>query len=69
MNILINGQIKTIDQPRVNYYDLVKLAEIAPGEDYAAKFHKRGESSGILSPGNSVEVKQGMVFTVIPKDI
>lgn len=71
VTIIVNGQPKSWDHERINFEQLVQLAYPTPppGQIEYKITYSRGPPHnplGNLLPGESVQVKQGMVFDVVP---
>lgn len=70
--IIVNGQRKTVSTVRVTYEQVVALAYPTPpsGQDllYAVTYDNGPHCNpeGTLSAGQSVKVKNGMIFNVTP---
>lgn len=68
VTIIVEGKPHEWPKEEITYEEVVKLEfpNYSPNVTYSVKF-KRGQGSkpeGILSPGGSVKVKEGMVFNV-----
>ena len=72
VTIVVNGTPHGWAKPEITYAEVVTLDvpdyPQHPEIDYSVKYTKgpRNKPEGILSPGASVKVKEGMVFTVSP---
>jgi len=72
--IVVNGQQKTVTGSTISFEQVVKLAFATPpyGENtlFSVTFRKGHghKPEGILDPGQSVRVKEGMIFDVTPTD-
>lgn len=72
-NIVVNGTKKTVDGDRLTFEQTVSLAFPAPptGENIVFTVaYRRGEANkqGTLLPGQSVKLKEGMIFNVTATD-
>jgi hypothetical protein len=69
VKIFVNGREETVTTHKITYEEVVAFAYPNPNfQDYTYKvtyFHKDGKHEGTLTKGESVEVKEGMVFTVV----
>jgi hypothetical protein len=69
VNIFVNGREETVTKGKVTYDEVVALAY--PNPDFpnntykVTYFTKNEKHEGTLTKGESVEVTEGMVFTVI----
>ena len=70
MAIVVNGTQHEVEKDEISYADVVTLAfpdyPQHPERNYSVKY-RRGHGNkpeGILSPGGSVKVKEGMIFDV-----
>jgi len=66
-SIIVNGRSRITTTKTVSYEDVVKLAyENPPGHLLTVTFYRGPfrKSSGSLTPGESINVKDGMVFNV-----
>lgn len=63
MKIIINGKEKAV---KLNYQDILVLAGFKPDQiisvTYRGKKFGDIQRSGILNPGDNIEVEEGMVF-------
>ena len=70
VNIDVNDAPHTVPKGKLSFDDLVKLAfgpGANPADGYRISYDRdHGNASGKLKPGNSVEVVEGMDFTVTP---
>jgi hypothetical protein len=73
--VIVNGQEKTVTQKELSYSDVVNLAynNASPtGENVEISVsYRRGEdkkATGTLSAGETVKVKDGMIFDVTATD-
>jgi hypothetical protein len=70
-NIIVDGTPHVVDTDKVSYAEVVTLAypdyPHHPEITYSVTYKKGPHSNheGILSPGGSVEVKDGMEFRVV----
>jgi hypothetical protein len=66
MKIIINGTIHDLDVTNLTYDNLISLAGFEDGRivsiTYKSKKVNDTQRTGILLPGCSVEVEDGMVF-------
>ena len=74
INIVVNGTQKTVPKDDLTFDEVVNLAFESPpyGENtlFTVTF-RRGHGNkpeGILAPGESVKVKEGMIFDVTATD-
>lgn len=69
MKITINGAVFDVVSPSATYEQIIDLAGEKPCASvvYASGMARRGDHRrvGILMPGNSVELEEGMTFTAI----
>ena len=72
--IVVNGTEKTVYQDELSFDDLVKLAfdpvPTGPNVGFTITY-RRGHGDkpeGSLEPGQSVKIKDGMIFNVTPTD-
>ena len=68
-DIVVNGTRAVVHDESVSYEQVVKIAFPAPepGVTYSVAYHNADTphgGSGILVPGESVKVKEGMSFNV-----
>ena len=69
VTIFVNGHEETVAKEKLTYEEVVALAY--PNPDFqnntykATYFRKNDKHEGVLTKGESVEVKDGMTFTVI----
>ncbi|HPT72897.1 MAG TPA: multiubiquitin domain-containing protein [Candidatus Cloacimonadota bacterium] len=69
--IIVNARSKVIDKEFLTYYDIIELAfdPIPSGPNMIFTItYRRGHGNkpeGILSEGESVKVKEGMIFDVV----
>jgi hypothetical protein len=74
ITIVVNGTQKTVPKDDLTFDEIVKLAFEAPpyGENTLFSVtYRRGHGNkpeGILAPGESVKVKEGMIFDVTATD-
>lgn len=74
LTIIVNGREKVVSQRELSFTDLVKLAfGNAPngGNTIYTITYRRGEGNkpeGTLVEGESVKIKEGMIFNVTPTD-
>lgn len=72
ITIYINGTAKSVTAKRLSYEDLVRLAFENPPTGPEVQFTitysngPEGQTSGAVTPGNSVKIKNGMEFDVTP---
>lgn len=72
--LIVNGQRKEWEEPKITYDQVVKLAYPNPPTGPNVYFriqYSRGPDEnprGVLEPGQSVFVKSGMLFDVVPTD-
>lgn len=69
--VIVNGRPKKVTQEALSYEDVVHLAFEDPptGENVLITVNWRhGNDSGSLTPGQSVQVRDGMKFDVTPTD-
>lgn len=69
VTIIVNAREYRVDKDKITFDEVVKLAfPTPPGPDtlYTVSYHKGPEKkpNGTLVEGQSVEVKDGMVFSV-----
>jgi hypothetical protein len=68
VNITINDVGHTVPKGKLSFDDLVKLAfgpDANPADGYRISYDRgHGNASGKLKPGNSIQVVEGMDFTV-----
>jgi len=68
VNIEVNDVQRTVPKGKLSFDDLVKLAFGAnanPADGYRISYDRgHGNASGKLKPGGSIEVVEGMDFTV-----
>lgn len=64
--VIVNGSLTMWAAPVISYEQLVELAGYTgnPTALYVVARKPNGEKTGILSPGRSVDVEDGMRFTV-----
>ena len=65
--IIVNGRSRTVTSKSVSYEDVVKLAYENPPRQLLTLTFYRGpfrKSEGSLTPGETTNVKDGMVFNV-----
>ena len=72
VTIFVNGRENTVPKGKISYDEVVALAYPNPDFDnntykvtYFREEHGQKPHEGTLTKGESVEVKDGMVFTVI----
>lgn len=70
VTIIVNGSPHMVEKDEITYAEVVTLAfpdfPQHPEINYSVKY-KRGQGNkpeGILSPGQTVKVKEGMIFDV-----
>lgn len=74
VTIIVNGREKTVSEKELSFDQLVKLAFETPptGENICFSMtFRRGQGNkpeGMLSEGESVKVKEGMIFNVTATD-
>jgi hypothetical protein len=72
MDITINGQRNIFDVTSLKYEDIIAQAGFERDRiisvTYRSKRSGDTQRSGILSPGNSVEIEDGMIFNAYPTD-
>jgi hypothetical protein len=74
ITIVVNGTQKTVPKDDLTFDEIVKLAFETPpyGENTLFSVtYRRGHGNkpeGILAPGESVKVKEGMIFDVTATD-
>ncbi len=72
--IFVNGRTRTVTTPKLTFDQVVALAFDNPPKGENVVFtitYRRSDTSntqGTLTPGNSVEVTNGMIFNVTPTD-
>ncbi len=70
LTIVVNAVAKVVTQKELSFNDLVTLAFGGPPADENMEFtitYRRGhgdKAEGVLRPGESVKVKDGMIFDV-----
>lgn len=68
VNISVNDVAATVPKEKISFDDLVKIAfgeGANPADGYRISYDRgHGNASGKLKPGGSVEVVEGMDFTV-----
>jgi len=73
-NIKVNGRKKTVTEKRLSFDQLVDLAfnprPVGPNIMFTIKYGHgpKANREGELQPGESVKIKEGMVFSVTPTD-
>ena len=72
-NIVVNGRPRVVNADEISFADVVALAENLPsGENVMYTItYRRGHGNkpeGTLTEGNSVKVKEGMIFNVRATD-
>jgi hypothetical protein len=69
VKIFVNGREETVAKGKITYEEVVAFAYPNPSfQDYTYKvtyFHKDGKHEGKLTKGESVEAREGMIFTVV----
>jgi len=74
ITIIVNGTQKTVEKGELTFDEIVNLAFDEPpyGENTLFSVtYRRGQGNkpeGILAPGESVKVKDGMIFDVTATD-
>jgi len=72
MDITINGQRHIFDVTQLKYQDLIVHAGYKPDMTVSVTYRSKRsgdfQRSGILSPGQSVEIEDGMVFNAYITD-
>lgn len=74
VTIIVNGTQKTVQKDDISFNEIVRLAFENPpyGENTLFTItYRRGHGNkpeGILAEGESVKVKEGMIFDVTPTD-
>lgn len=73
VTIIVNGRPKQVEEKPLSYEEVVKLAFDNPpqGENILITVtYSRGNHppEGTLTPGETVKVKDGMIFNVTPTD-
>jgi hypothetical protein len=66
-SIIVNGRPRVVTTKTVSYEDVVRLAYENPPQHLLTLTFYRGpfrKSEGSLTPGESINVKDGMVFNV-----
>lgn len=68
VHIQVNDVEKTVQKGKLSFDDLVRMAfgeNANPADGYRISYDRgHGNASGKLKPGNSIEVVEGMDFTV-----
>jgi hypothetical protein len=68
VKIVVNDVQHTVPKGKLSFDDLVKLAfgeNANPADGYRISYDRgHGNASGMLKPGSSIEVVEGMDFTV-----
>jgi hypothetical protein len=68
VNIIVNDKTQAVPKGKITFDDLVKLAfgtAANPADGYRISYDRgHGNASGKLKPGGSIEVVEGMDFTV-----
>ena len=68
ITIVINGTPHVVPKDEMTFQEIVTLAQLATGPNVSYTVnYRRGHGNkpeGILSPGGSVKVKDGMIFNV-----
>ena len=71
VTIIVDGTPHTVDKDKITYAEVVTLAypdyPQHPEVTYSVTYKKGPHSNheGVLAPGGSVEVKEGMAFRVV----
>lgn len=67
MKIIVNCRDHEIEEPRLTYEDVVRLAKQSMGASVMYSGPRRGDMrrSGILAHGESVLVEDGMIFDAV----
>ena len=73
MKIILNGKVMEVKvAERISYEEIIELAGYRPGKIVSVTFHKRidteTEKQGILSPGKTAPLLEGIVFNAIVTD-
>ncbi len=72
VNIIVNGRQKTVAKTELSFDEIVSLAELPTGPNmFYTVTYRRGEGNkpeGTLVQGESVRVKEGMIFNVTATD-
>jgi hypothetical protein len=73
ITIVVNGTQKTVQKDRYTFDEIVKLAYEQPpyGDNTLFSITYRrghGNKEGVLDPGKSIELVNGMIFDVTPTD-
>jgi hypothetical protein len=66
-SIIVNGRNRTVVDKSISYEDVVRLAYEKPPRSLLTVTFYRGpfrKSEGSLTPGETINVKDGMVFNV-----
>lgn len=74
VTIIVNGRDKLIEKERITYEEVIILAfgtyEQSPNIEYTVTYSKgkRPKQKGILEKGESIMIKEGMIFNVTRTD-
>jgi hypothetical protein len=65
--IIVNAHKRVVTEPILSYHDIVGQARLPPRADYSVVYRRGPDESreGILLAGQSVRVKEGMIFSVV----
>jgi hypothetical protein len=70
VTIIVNGRPRPVDKGKLTFEDIVRLAfpnaTFGPDVEYTVTFSKGPDAKkeGTLTAGQSIEVKEGMIFNV-----
>lgn len=71
VTIIVNGRPKEVTKGELSYAEVVELAGLTPSPKtiFTITYRKgEGNKEGSLVDGESVKVKDGMIFNVTPSD-
>lgn len=73
VTITVNGRERTVEDKELSFEELVRLAFENPASGpyivFTITYRKgHGNKAGTLAPGESVKVKEGMIFNVTATD-
>lgn len=73
VTIVVNGRKKMVDEKEISFDEVVALAFDEPPSGpnvviTVAYRHAHGDKSGTLEEGQSIKVKEGMIFDVTATD-
>lgn len=74
VSIIVNGRPKSVEKEKLSFEEIVSLAfgeyNVNPSVIYTISYSMKDDKKekGILVPGDSKNVKQGMIFNVTRTD-